>query len=263
MSNIFVLRWYVWMNLLPHVFESRASDMAGFVYRYHTIYDETEISQISQTDVVYRVRWKSLLNWKNEMKTVIGLVCPYPWMIIYTILHHQQVLNPKKKGKKKKYVNSGTVSPPTIICNLFYILLNVKVYDHFINLCTSYKVVTRYLIYFFSFTSVSVFMCVCLCLPGNSVVFQSGVWTHLCWFHSWRVSDRQTFMLSCKLIYIIFIYPIHIVIGFNYATNLFSWLFLIIMCWHDNKHADCFILIHILCWQDTVELYSGYRFHSI
>lgn len=48
------------------------------------------------------------------------------WMIIYTILHHQQVLNPKKKGKKKKYVNSGTVSPPTIICNLVYILLNVE-----------------------------------------------------------------------------------------------------------------------------------------
>uniref|UniRef100_H2ULT9 Copine family member 9 n=1 Tax=Takifugu rubripes TaxID=31033 RepID=H2ULT9_TAKRU len=37
-----------------------------------------------------------------------------------------EVLNPKKKGKKKKYVNSGTVSPPNIICNLFYILLNVK-----------------------------------------------------------------------------------------------------------------------------------------
>lgn len=61
----------------------------------------------------------------KAIPTLVGLDC-IPWMIIYTAPCHQQVLNPKKKGKKKKYVNSGTVSLPAIMCYLLCILSNVK-----------------------------------------------------------------------------------------------------------------------------------------
>lgn len=119
---------------------------------------------------------------------------------------HGQVLNPKKKGKKKKYINSGTVSAPTSPITACHFLC-IAIYWCLIESYSSIGIITSYICFFslaghlFSFFCLalvplppscsvyrSVCVLVCVCLPGNTAVLQSGVWVYLCGFHPRRVS---------------------------------------------------------------------------
>lgn len=78
-----------------------------------------------------------------------------------------QVLNPKKKGKKKKYINSGTVSTfPLSACQLHHCN------DLYGSLLSSYYPPLP----------------PSLLSSGNTAVLQSGVGIYVCGFHPRRVS---------------------------------------------------------------------------
>lgn len=122
--------------------------------------------------------------------------------------HRRQVLNPKKKGKKKKYINSGTVSTPTLSIPACHSLSVCVLIDCFIlystnNLAMSHicfffsdPVIQLHLFVILSFSDTRLpfphicllLLCVCVCLSGNAAVLQSGVWVHLRGFHPRRVS---------------------------------------------------------------------------
>lgn len=120
-----------------------------------------------------------------------------------------QVLNPKKKGKKKKYVNSGTVSTPPPhrpACVLSHVL--TPVWSPLRCASLPWNPLLSGLLFVCFFFLFVLFLpgsdpfspphpvyhcgcwcvCACVCLPGNSAVLQSGVRVYLCGFHPRRVS---------------------------------------------------------------------------
>lgn len=100
--------------------------------------------------------------------------------VAFFLLLNVQVLNPKKKGKKKKYINSGTVSAPASACNviispvLLHYCFKIKVISPFASsllslalMLSGYMFVLSWSLFcrpsLFITPCVCCYVCVCVC----------------------------------------------------------------------------------------------------